>query len=307
MSENGGDNRMKKTYIEPGENYNISRDAQVKKTKFAATGDIEIKHILINNKNSFAGIRKINKYTYVELDTGEIKEYKLNAYKSIKGLRKSMSNLKYILKNNFSGAENELFMTLTSSNGISTIKEIKSKFQVFWRKLKNKYKDLEFVAVFEQNSEHTSWHMHLILKAVHHEKLTIPNKEVEALWGDYTKVSRITRNIKPYDINEKGKIICRNCFTETFGINRVISYLCKTESKECIPSWERSYETSRGIKKPEHQNTVYKISCEEMENNYDLKTEYTSLIRDTQTNKIINKIKTETWKNKNKDTPELDK
>ena len=49
----------------------------------------------------------------------------------------------------------------------------------------------------------------------------------------------------------------RNKITERFGINKVINYMCKTETKEQIPVGIRCYDTSRGIKKPVPENISY--------------------------------------------------
>ena len=289
---------MNELFTECGKNYRIKPDDKVKKTEFKATGNIEIKHIS-NTRNSFNGIKKLNKYEYLVLETGEIKKYKQGVNKSEKGLKKSMRNLKYILKNNFSGAKNELFITLTSRDAILNIKDIKENFDRFWRKLKSKFLDLEFVAVFEKSLNNKGWHIHMLVKAVNHKKLNISNKTIEKIWAEgYTKTSRITRKIGLNDINENDRMIYKNKFTETFGIDRVISYLCKTEGKEKIATGERTYKTSRGIQKAKTNNTEYATSRKEMGQNYILDKEYTSLIRDKKTNKIVNKVKIENWKPK---------
>lgn len=293
---------MGNLYHERGKNYHIKYDARVKETKFEATGDIEIKHIS-NTKNSFRGIKKLNKYEYVVLETGEVKRYKQGVNKSKKGLEKSMRNLRKILRNNFSGAQNELFITLTTRDEVVDIREIKQKFQTFWRKLKAKFTDLEFVAVFEKNADSNSWHIHIIVKTIHHKTLNIPNANIEKLWAQgYTKTSRITNEIRLNDINENSKMVYKDKVTEKFGIDRVISYMCKTESKENISVGERTYEKSRGIRKPKTDDKDYATSRKEMGQDYVLDKEYTSLTRDSVTNKIVNKVKTETWKQKRKNS-----
>lgn len=286
---------MKKVYTEKGKNYLIKRDRVVKITDYEITGDREIQDTL-NKENTFANIKKLNKYEYEVVETGEIRRYRLGVKKRKEGLRKSMKNLKQILKNNFNGGNNELLITLTTEKDTPNIREIKEEYQRFWKEIKKMYRDIEFVAVFEKTEDRDSWHVHSIIKAVNHKDLYIPNQIIEGVWEKgYTKTSRITDLPKENVINEKNRMVYKDELTEMFAIDKVISYMCKTETKEEVPSGERCYETSKGIKRPTIHKRKYAEIREQMGKRYKLKGQYTRLIRNSQTDAIVNKVKTEIW------------
>lgn len=290
-----GGEKMKNVYTEKGKNYLIKRDREVKLTDYEITGDREIQDTL-NKEDTFANIKKINKYEYELIDTGERRRYRLGVNKRKEGLRRSMKNLRQILKNNFIGGNNELFITLTTEKDTPRIREIKEEYQRFWKEIKKMYPDMEFVAVFEKAEDRDSWHIHSIIKAVNHKELYIPNKIIEEVWGKgYTKTSRITDLPKENVINEKNRMVYKDVMTERFAIDKVISYMCKTETKEEVPSGERCYETSKGIKRPTIRKVQYAEIREQMGKKYKLKEQYTRLIRNALTDAIVNKVKTEIW------------
>lgn len=286
---------MNKIYTEKGKNYLIKRDKTVKTIKYNATNDIEIQDTL-NKDNTFDGIRKISKYEYVIIETGEVKKYKRGNKRNIKGVKRSMKNVRRLLKNNFSGGSNELFITLTTKKDGEEIKQIKKRCQAFLRKLKRVIKDLEYLAVFEKHSDRNSWHIHMLVKAANHTALNIPNSTIEKLWGyGFTKTSAITNIQKLNEINEQSRLLYKDKISEKFGIDKVISYMCKAETKEEIPNGEICYIMSKGIKKPTIKLVKYDEIRSEMENKYKLKNSYTSLVRNSGTNAIVNKVKTEVW------------
>lgn len=292
---------MKKIYFQDGENYDIQKDKVVKATKYKASGDIEILDTS-NQKNGFDGIEKISKYEYYDLKSNTTKLYKISGPKSKVSLRKSMKCLEKKLKNNFLGGKNELFVTLTTDIPITDIEEMKYYFKVFWDKLKSLYDGLEYAYIIEMQDERNSWHFHLLLKDMKNKILYIPNSTIEKLWNKgHTKTSRITNNTKKHNNIDEAEYIdsIENTLfyvDETFRIDKVISYMIKTRTKQKIPKGTRCYDTSRGLKSPEIENVIYSEICSQMEGNYELKKEKTLLIRNTDTKAIVNKVKKETWK-----------
>lgn len=281
--------------IEKGEDYFIARNKVVKVIKYATSEDIEITDIQ-SKSDVLKSFKKLNKYEYVVVETGEIKEYKFNNVKDVGSLKKSMKKLNQTLKNNFVGAENELFITLTAKRDVTDIRQMKMMFQQWWDKLRGLYDDLEFASIYEKHIERDSWHIHTIIKATEHKRLFIPNKIIEEVCGyGFTKTSRIVNTSTSNEIREEYRMAYRNKITEKFGINKVINYMCKTETKEQIPVGIRCYDTSRGIKKPVPDNISYAASRQQMGEKYKLTDAYTSLIRDGDTNVILNKVKTEYW------------
>ena len=281
--------------IEKGEDYSIAWNKDVKVIKYATSGDIEIQDIQ-SKSEVFKNFKKLNKYEFVVVDTGEIKEYQLKDVKDENGLKRSMKRLNQTLRNNFVGAENELFITLTAKRDVTDIRQMKMMFQLWWDKLRDLYADLEFASIYEKHPDRDSWHIHTIVKSTEQKRLFIPNSLIEEVWGyGLTKTSRITNTSTSNEIKEDYRMVYRNKITERFGIDKVINYMCKTETKEQIPVGIRCYDTSRGIKKPVAENICYAVSRQQMAGKYKLTDEYTSLIRDGDTNIILNKVKTEYW------------
>ena len=136
-----------KNKIEKGDNYSINPGKEVKVTKYAVSGDIKITDsaYLPHNINP---TRKLNKYEYIDIRTGEIKKYKeATEENKIINLRKKYKRVLEMILNNFDGSNNELFITLTVKDNIS-IKELKKQFAKFRRKLYRLIPDIMYICVF---------------------------------------------------------------------------------------------------------------------------------------------------------------
>lgn len=293
---------MEKEYFQAGENYAIKQDKVVKVIKYKATSSIEI--VDTSNKiNGFKNITKISKGEYYDAREDIIKRYCLVERKTKESLKKSMKNLERKIRNNFTGANNELFITLTTRK-MTNIADIEKYFDEFWNRLKAVYQDLEYVYVIERNSIRESWHLHLLVKATEHKTLYIPNSTIEELWQKgYTKTSRITDKAVHNDINEKDHMIYveKKLMSDGIvGIEKVIKYMTKIHTKQGLPKGMKCYNTSRELKMPKMKKVEYCKICDEMNSEYYLEKEKTILVRDIETDAIINKIKKEIWiKDKN--------
>lgn len=293
---------MEKEYFQDGENYAIKQDKVVKVIQYKATSSIEI--VDTSNKiNGFKNITKISKGEYYDARENAIKKYCLVEKKTNESLKKSMKNLERKIRNNFTGANNELFITLTTRE-MTNIADIEKYFDEFWNRLKSVYQDLEYVYVIERNSIRESWHLHLLVKATEHKTLYIPNSTIEELWQKgYTKTSRITDKAVYNDINEKDHMIYveKKLMSDGIvGIEKVIKYMTKIHTKQGLPKGMKCYNTSRELKMPKMKKVEYCKICDEMNSEYYLEKEKTILVRDIETDAIINKIKKEIWiKDKN--------
>lgn len=290
---------MSNVCFQNGDNYCIGKGKIVKATQYEVTGEIEIVDTS-NTVNGLGSIEKISKNRYYDLKSDTTKLYKLNCVKSIESLNKSMKCLEKKLRNNFSGSKNELFVTLTTREATDSVDEIKLYFKEFWYQLKILYTSIEYAYVIEKQPESCSWHFHLLLKDTKNKILYIPNETIERLWNKgYTKTSRIVAGSKYGNIDEleyinnADNIWVEDC--DTFGIERVISYMTKVKTKRTIPIGTRCFETSRGLKSPKTRKIKYSDICSEMSEDYQLKREKTLLVRDKETEIILNKIKKESW------------
>ena len=75
---------------------------------------VEILHMSKEPTGLFK-IKKLDKFRYQNLETGEIFEYHINENRgqNLDSLRKTFKRLRQLINNNFTGAKNELFETLT--------------------------------------------------------------------------------------------------------------------------------------------------------------------------------------------------
>ena len=139
----------------------------------------------VNSRNDKQTIQKINKDEYVFLETGELKQYKHteNRSENTKSVRESIGRLRDLINNNFSGGKNELWITLTfGNNKVYNPKELLPYFEKFIKRLRYKYidKKIDYIYIPEPH-EKGDWHIHLLLKS--NKSLMIPNKDLNALWG----------------------------------------------------------------------------------------------------------------------------
>ena len=192
-----------------------------------------------------------------------------------------MSKLRKLLKNNFFGYRNELFITLTCEEIIKDVDLIVKYFKQFWNKLQNIYESLAYAYVIEMQEGRQSLHIHALVKDMKKKKLTIENNKIRELWGQgHTKTSKISNHPKSNSINEEKMIkkmekedekleiatneqadavaTSENEKQSTYGINAVISYMIKSESKENIPTDKQLYHSSKCLKYPEEIEMKYK-------------------------------------------------
>lgn len=285
---------MEEIYFEEGENYHIKKKDIVKVTRFEISNEIEVKHTTAKG-NGLRKFKKLDKYTYVNTETGEIKNYKLSKEKKIKNMRRALKKLKSIIRNNFYGKRNEIFVTMTTEKVETSFENIVQKFKKFWRKLLNKNKDkkLEYIYVVELQEKRNSWHIHTLIKDTENRNLFIENEEIKELWGEgFTKTTRVVRG----RTNNKTKENIIRDEVKEYGIENLIDYMAKVRTKEKIENGKRLYYCSRGIKQPLVEKLVYEEIEEQLKDNYILDKEDTLLVKDSKTNNIINKIKKENYK-----------
>ena len=238
---------------------------------------------------------KLSKEAYAVVDrhTGEvteIKEYAINENRSqnISGLKKTLKNIKDLINSNFSGAPNELFITLTYAliDGLpmNDVKKASRDFDVFIKRFRRKHPDLQYIAVLEPQAS-SSWHWHLLVKFIdwqNHNQVYINNNEtIEPMWGHgWTRTQRIDNvdNVGAYlgaylgDIeitdNNKDEVFssvyknsCDICVEEKEVTDndgkRVIKRFVKGGRMHLYPSGTNIVRYSKGIKKPEPRMMRY--------------------------------------------------
>lgn len=171
---------MKKT---SSDEVSIAPNEVVKVTKMNHI--VEVQHMeKVNRQNN---IKKLDKDTYLEISTGEIKEFNHseNRQQNYNSLRQTFKKLRYLINNNFIGSANELHVTLTYKKNMTDTKQLYKDFQNFIDRLRYKYKkdsSIDYLTVVEPQGR-GAWHCHVLIRFNELDKVFIKNSELRALWG----------------------------------------------------------------------------------------------------------------------------
>ena len=230
---------------------------------------IEIQYM--EKRNYKARIKKINDTKYVHIGTGEIREFEFkakNRSESINSMYKTLKRLRYLINNNFIGAKNELFITLTYKENMQDTEQLYKDMDKFIKRLRYRYRNIstvDYINVVEPQ-QRGAWHCHLLLRFNDVEKIYIPNEEVRSLWGHgFVRVNRLE------DVDNIGAYLTAYLtdlpLEELDSIDASKSFEIKeVDNKKYIkgarlylyPPGMNLYRHSRGIKKPDRLNMSYK-------------------------------------------------
>ena len=136
--------------------------------------------------NEHANIKKLDKEHYVDLRTGEVQEFKhyVNRADGVNSLRQTFKKLRYLINNNFTGAQNEKFLTLTYAENMQDRERLYKDFEKFMKKLKYAYKDVssvDYLSVVEPQAR-GAWHMHVLLRFNDIDTVFLDGDELRRLW-----------------------------------------------------------------------------------------------------------------------------
>lgn len=234
---------------------------------------VEVQHM--EKMNTTNHIKKLDKDTYVDLRTGEKKEFEHieNRQQSYASLSQTFKKIRYLINNNFTGAGNELHVILTYAENMTDTERLYKDFDKFMKRLKYKYKNessIDYLAVVEPQ-ERGAWHYHLLLRFNELKSVYIPNNELWELWGQgFTKVKSLkdVDNIGAYlsaylaDVELTDQNVLRAIKNE----NEIKIRQVEGKEKKFIkggrlhlyPPGMNLFRKSRGIVYPERQRMKYK-------------------------------------------------
>ncbi|WP_235879588.1 helitron helicase-like domain-containing protein [Robertmurraya siralis] len=160
---------------------------------------IEVRHS--SKVNYKPNIKKLDKNTYVEISTGEIKEFthSENRQQNYNSLRQTFNRLRDLINNNFKGSSNELHVTLTYKENMKDTVRLYKDFKRFMTRLKRLYKDrstIDYINVIEPQ-ERGAWHCHCLIRFNDVDKIFLSNNKVRELWEQGKIVS--TKSLKNID------------------------------------------------------------------------------------------------------------
>jgi len=198
-----------------------------------------------------APIRKLSQEEYVDLRTGEVKQFERNERKQRENLRETFRNLTGLIRANFDADNNgrQVFITLTYRENMQDHKRLMEDYKLFWKKLKYYCKGhkMDYIAVAEPQ-ERGAWHMHVMVKS--DRKLFIPKEKIGELWGHgMTRIDALVSD-------DVGRYYVAY-FTDLFG------EFGETAKKKggrlpLYPVGMKFYRCSRGIVRPEASEGHYR-------------------------------------------------
>ena len=202
-------------------------------------------------QKSLSGIKRISKTQYINVETGEVFEYKIGNQKAdnTQSIKNSLKRLNVLIRDNFAELES-FFVTLTYAEEMKDFNKAVNDFRKFYDKLKYHHKQyqLEFLRIIEP-TDNGIWHIHILLKStIDNEKFIIKQEDVQALWKyGSVKVKQI------YNVNGLIKYFC------TYHSEKSMKNMRKSKSKIKQARWKyypygaRIYAKSKGIVYPREE------------------------------------------------------
>ena len=246
--------------MDENKDVHISEDSFVTLTKMNHIVEIQY----LEKRNTRANIKRINDEDYLVLSTGEIKNYEngLSRYDSKNSLRRTFKNLRYLINNNFIGAPNELFITLTYADNMKDEKKLYLDVKNFIKRLKYHFKDLsriEYINVVEPQAR-GAWHCHILIKFIDVKTIYIPNKDISDIWSHGFVNVRGLKNMSIDNIGAYLTAYLADIPLSDFGLKNLksSSEVKVIENKSYVkggrlilyPKGMNLYRCSKGIKKP---------------------------------------------------------
>lgn len=176
---------MEKRVLAP-EEQGINPKAIVKVTTMKHVVEVQY----MERVNTKAHIRKLDSDRYLDIKTGEIREFEKteNRSQGENSLRKTFNRLRELINTNFDGSANELFITLTYRGELQTrdTERVYTDFKNFMKRMKYKYKNtttIDYINVLEPHAT-GNFHMHVLMRFNDLENIYIPNAELAEIWGN---------------------------------------------------------------------------------------------------------------------------
>ncbi|MBC1507263.1 hypothetical protein HCJ58_09865 [Listeria sp. FSL L7-1509] len=166
----------------------INNDDRVRVTEMNDIIELQF----MSHWNRECPIVKLDKSRYLVKSTGEIGEFNQSMTRkdNLNSLRQSFKRLSYLINANFTGANNELWITMTYKKNMTDNKQASADFDRFLKRFKYFCEQtygktrghMEYVKAIEPQ-ERGAWHFHLLVKFPLMKKVYIPNSLYAAIWG----------------------------------------------------------------------------------------------------------------------------
>lgn len=231
----------------------------------------------LQHRNSSCPIQKLDKDSYIILNTGEVKDcnHIENRAENKLQVSQSLKRLRDYINTNVSDVSKCKWITLTYAENMTDTKQLYNDFKKFIMRFKYKYGKFEYIVACEPQGR-GAWHCHCII--IFNQKAPyIPNKIIEELWGNgFTKTNKLDNvdNIGAYLTAYLGDLELSSCQEYNIAYNaedvKVITEVGDIKLKTpkrfvkggrlCMyPPGFNIYRVSRGIKKPIKEYYSYHV------------------------------------------------
>lgn len=231
----------------------------------------------LEHRNTICPIQKLDKDSYIVLNTGEVKDcnHIENRAENKLQVSQSLKRLRDYINTNVVDVNNCKWITLTYAENMTDTKRLYNDFKKFVMRFKYKYGNFEYIVACEPQGR-GAWHCHCII--IFDKKAPfIPNKEIENLWGHgFTKTNKLDDidNIGAYLTAYLGDLDLASCKENNISYNKedikeiteIGNIKLKTPKKfvkggrlSMYPPGFNIYRISRGIKKPEKEYYSYHV------------------------------------------------
>jgi len=233
---------------------------------------VEVQHM--EKRSNGSSIRRIDKDRYVDIRTGEIRDFQSSSEKrsdNYNSLRKTFKNLGYLINSNFKGGGNELHITLTYKENMTDTKRLYEDFKKFIMRFRYSFKSygsIDYLTVIEPQ-ERGAWHHHLLVRFNDvQDKIYLDNKAVSEIWGHgFIKIRTMEGNdnigvylsayLSDAELTDSVEIHSAGQEIVTKVVDGVEKKFVKGGRLHRYPNGMNLYRTSRGIKKPDRVDMPY--------------------------------------------------
>ena len=218
-------------------------------------------------------IKKLDNDTYIDLRTGEVKEFQKieNRACALNEVRKTLGRLRDYLNTNITDVKKCKWVTLTYAENMTDPKQLKKDFEKFNKRMQYYLKNnpYEYIVAMEPQGR-GAWHAHLVM-IFENKAPYVANDVMAQIWGHgYTTTKKLedVDNVGAYltaylgdmDINDLGNMDLeeikglngfgiKDIETEVDG-KKVSKKIIKGGRLHMYPPKFNIYRCSKGIKKP---------------------------------------------------------
>ena len=211
--------------------------------------------------------RRLNKTQHIDYLTGLVTDDKVSTHRrqSQPNLRQSLKALKDIIKLNTTNLKKTLMLTLTYAQKEYCAHKAQYDFKMFFRRLRRRQKNLgaiEYISTREFH-EDNSYHLHALLYFNQADKhIFINAADVSELWGHGDVDVQ-----QPYSVEYACNYLTPHSGGSGSGSAKNKKMYIKASRLLNLPTGQKLYQCSSGIKRPKIEKKKYAEALEELEEN----------------------------------------